>query len=262
MQIRNSLFLLSLAISSFAIADKAKVCDRHYVLGVNTQVIAKDQPPITGIIQDLVTELKTRVPCSYREQALALNKAGEELKANRIDFYAFIFPNEEWNSFADILILYSVERLLLVDKKFFSPKSNVTDYLRQKELKFALTSGPFLTLKQEVEPLAKSKRAFYVPFPDDILEALIQGKANAGFTSAAYYFTHKNRALLQQRFELVRDPGHPLLPLGLYMSKGRVSPEDRKKFEQAIQDMRAEGAIHRILRKYVPQDILEKYYSI
>lgn len=254
--------LLSLLISLPAFAAGKASCNKHYLLGVNTQFVAKNQPSIPGVVRDLIDEIKRRVPCTYQELPLSFNKAAEELKARRIDFYAFAYKVDDWMTFADIEVLYSVERLLLVEKKFYSKQLTVADYLKKKDLSFVtISGGTFFTSNDELDILIKDKRAVYVPYPDNILDALIQGKARAAFTSATYFSTHKNRALLEQRYEIVRDPDYPM-PLGLYMAKGRVHPEDRKKFQKALKEMRDDGTIHRILKKYIPQDILEKYYSI
>lgn len=262
MQTRLIVFFLTMLTSLPAFTAKKEKCNRHYILGVNTQVVAKSQPSVAGVTQDLINEIKQRVPCTYQEHPLSFNKAAEELKARRIDFYAFAFKVEDWTSFADIEVLYSVERLLLVDKKFYNKQLSVADYLTKKDLTFAtISGGTFFTSNHELEILIKDKRAVYVPYPDNILDALMAGKARAGFTSATYFSTYKDRTLLEKRFEIVRDPDLPM-PLGLYITKGRVHPEDRKKFQNAIKEMRADGTIHRILKKYVPQDILEKYYSI
>src|SRR5215469_9408190 len=181
---RTSLALFLLLAPVLGHAD----CNRIFVVGTNTDAVAKVRVGINAISIELFGEIKKRVNCVYNERTLSFTKGLEELRNNRIDIFAFAFRAPEWTAVTNSEVLYSVSRILLVNKSFYKKDATVSDYIKNPKIKFGVVSGGmFFTNKDELDLLEKEKRAVYDPFPDGVIELLTQGKIQAVFTSPTFY---------------------------------------------------------------------------
>lgn len=236
-------------------------CNRVFFVGTNTDAVAKIRVGINAISIDLFSEIKNRVPCVYNERTLSFTKALEELRNNRIDLFAFAFQAPEWTPVTNSEVIYSVTRILLVNKKVFKKGATIKDYIKNPKIKFGVVSGGmFFTNKDELSFLEKEKRAIYDPFPDGVIELLTQGKVQAVFTSPTFYRRYLTQFKLKELSEAIPDKDNTL-DLTLFFSKKRVTQEEQKIFAKAIQSMRSDGTVRKILLKYIPEEDLKKFYK-
>lgn len=253
--------LLPLQSAAIKTATSPAVCSRNYVVGTNLQVVAKNQPYIADISSSLLAEIKRQLPCNYQEKALSFTKAAEELKARRLDLYAFAFVTDDWKAFTDHDVLYSVQRLLLIKKKFYKPKTEASDYLLNPKISFGVISGgTFFTTSPEIRFLEQTKRSVFAPYPDDLLRKVELGEVDAAFTSATYFAGYKNKANLLTQVQVIPD-NKQRLNLALFYAKDRLNKFERQMFKEAVEKMRKEGRIREILKKHIPEQDLERYYS-
>ncbi|QDK37576.1 ABC transporter substrate-binding protein [Bdellovibrio sp. NC01] len=236
-------------------------CSRIFVVGTNTDAVAKKRAGINAISIELFSEIKKRVNCVYNERTLSFTKALEELRNNRIDIFAFAFKAPEWTAVTNSEVLYSVSRILLVSKGVYKKEFTISDYIKNPKIKFGVVSGGmFFTNKDELDLLEKEKRAVYDPFPDGVIELLTQRKVQAVFTSPTFYRRYVKQFKLAELTEAIPDKNNNL-DLTLFFSKTRVKPEEQKIFADAIKSMRKDGFIRKTLLKYVLEDDVNKYYT-
>ncbi|MBO9665599.1 MAG: transporter substrate-binding domain-containing protein [Bdellovibrio sp.] len=238
------------------------VCNRIYTVGRNTDTIKKDKEGVNLISIELFNELRKHVDCVYNERSYAFDRGYNEMRHNRIDLYAFTLTNKEWDKVANPLVLYSVTRLLIVNKKVFQAKFKAEDYFQNQKINFGLVRGGVAFIEpDELKLLIAENRARFESFPDDVIELLVKGKVDAVLTSPAFLTRYmKEFPQLKTEFVVIPDP-RMKYNFALYMSQKRLNPHEQKQFIDVIRDMIHEGIPRNILKKYVTPQELEAYYS-
>lgn len=251
---------LFLVFSLFAYEQSYAGCSRIFVVGTNTDAVAKKNSDINLLSTTLLSEIKKRVDCVYTERTLPFTKGIEDLRNNRIDLFAFVMLSPEWEQAGYPINIYSVNRILLVDKKFYKPDWTADDYLKSPKIKFSAISTGMFYLKNEIAKLEAEKRVIYDPFPDTAMELFIHGKVNATLTSPTFYHRYIRQYPLMDMSYAVPDKFHPI-KLSLMISKKRVTPAEEKIFTQAIESMRKDGTLKKIILRFVPEEDFKNYYT-
>ncbi|MDG0815759.1 transporter substrate-binding domain-containing protein [Bdellovibrio svalbardensis] len=236
------------------------LCNRVYSVGTNTDAVSKDKAGANLISIEIFNELKKRLDCVYNERVISFSRAAEDLRNNRIDIFAFSFTNESWSKFATSIPIYSVNRLLLVQNKFYKPGAKVADYLKDSKVNFAMLSGgSFFSSSVEIAALQKAHRATFVAFPDGVMDLLSKGKVQAAFTSPIFLRRYAIQYKIKEKTMVVADDSKRL-ELAIFFSKKRMKPLELKMFEKVIQDMKTDGTLKKIILKYVPEEDFNSYY--
>ena len=235
-------------------------CGREFKVGTSAGIIVKQNEGVNDLADMLWSEIKKRTDCTFSERPLSLTKALDEINNHRIDIVAFAFKDSKWEQSADFQSIYSVDRILLIAKKFYKPQLSVSDYLKNSEIVFGTTSGGMLYMKnEELTQLDKAKRVKFDPFPDGVLQLLAQNKVQAAFVTPAVYRRYLKPFNLGKVVEPVGDPENSL-SLSLYFSKKRVSAKEQAIFLTAIKQIQQDGTLRKILLRFVTEEDLKKYY--
>jgi ABC-type amino acid transport substrate-binding protein len=252
------LCLLLLSFLSFVASPAWSKCDRTFTLGFNGPAVSKDKIKIETISTSILSELKNRVGCNFEQINLPSNKGREELRFNRIDLFGIAFANETDKNFSYPITIYSAKRMLLVNKSVYVPGAKVEDYLRNPKIKFGAISGGMLILQKELQPLQKENRVLFDPFPDGVLQLLYTEKVQAAFMTNTFLRLHEKQFPVKSKVEMIFDGTKA--DLSLFISKRRVTKSERELFQKAINEMRKDGTLRRILLKYITEDDLKNYY--
>ncbi len=236
-------------------------CERRFVLGFmdNAPSYFVENGTKKGhsyvVIKDIISHLEcreTEVPGSY-----AANK--EKLINNRIDIMGLALQDPEMDKAAEFIPAYRVPRMLIVEKKMFNSKYSVEDYVKNSKAVFATLIGAgFFMSGQEREILFKQKRLFEVPGPADVFASLLKGRAQASFSTPLFTHHYLSRQGLDGNFAIIADASHTQ-ELGIYVSKTRVSEQDRMKIKDIIKKMKADGSLARSAKDYVRAEDLKFY---
>lgn len=254
-------FLIALPLFIYGIEASA-LCDRIFLVGSNTDSINRTKEGVNRISIDILKEIKMRTNCVYTERLISFARAAEELRFNRIDIFAFAFSNPEWESFSRQLPIYSVSRLLLIDKKHYHKKLTIPDYLKNPKIKFgSLSGGSFFFQPEELEPLIKAKRVVFDSFPDGLIDLFEEGKLNAVFTSPVFLNRFKKQYKIDEKAMVLIDP-KVKLEVSLFLSKKRVSDKEVQIFANAIKNMKKDGTLKKIILKYISQEDFDRFYIL
>lgn len=239
------------------------ICKRNFTLGVGEDQLRQKtgQKAVVGLATEFVKEIKDRVDCIYTDVPTSPERAITELKNFRLDLYAFAFSNERFKDFADQEVIYSTNRILLVDKKNYKPSLKIQDYLKNPKIKFSAISGSaYLYGTEEIKALADQNRMSYNSQMNGSVDSLVRKKVQATFISPAFLKQQIERTNLLKDAVAIPDPNYRL-HIVLLISKKRVSFKERQQFAKAIADMRQEGVIEKILLHYVSTEDLKAYYK-
>ncbi len=235
------------------------VCTRIYEVGNGLDAVTKRSAGVNEIASALFHEVTKRVGCIYNERTMSFRKGIEEMQSNRLDIFTFAFNTPDWEAVARPEPLYEFKRILLVQKKVYKKNGTIQDYLNDPKIKVAVTSGGIFMKDDELKKLEMVRRVVYDPYRDGTMEMVIAGKAQATFTSPAFYRRYLKRYKLAELTEAVTSTGD-VLNLNLYFSKKRVSLDEQRLFAKAIKSMHEDGAIKKILLQYILEEDLRRFY--
>jgi len=254
-------FLITFFILTCSLHAEA-LCNRVFLVGTNTDSVDRSKEGVNRVSIDILDEIQRRMDCVYSEKNISFTRAAEELRFNRIDIFAFAFTNPEWVTFSQHIPIYSVSRLLLIDKKYYQKNLKVSDYISNPAIKFgSLSGGSFFFHGDELEHLKKVDRVIYNTFPDGLIELLAQGKLQAVFTSPIFLSRFKKQYKLENKAAVVID-SNVKLELSIFFSKKRVSEKEIQVFTKAVEGMKKDGTLKKIILKYVPQEDFDKFYIL
>lgn len=239
---------------------QAEVCYRNYFTGRNVSAVARTSQDLSEISTQFFALIKKKIPCTYNEQNLSFQKALKEFENYRLDLFAFAPINEVWLRYADPVVLYTTDRLLLINRKFYKKGLAPQDYLKNPKIRFiGIAGGHFYLNPNEVAQLEKQKRLIYDTFPDGVIERFSLGQADAAFTSPTYWNRHRQQFKLSEMSEMIRDSENQL-PIALFISKKRLSEAEKTLFKKSVEELRKEGAFRKVLQKYVSDEDLNTFY--
>ncbi|MNS92506.1 Bacterial extracellular solute-binding protein, family 3 [compost metagenome] len=262
MKFKNLLHSILITLLLASSLQAKALCNRIFLVGRNTDSVDRSKEGVNLVSIDIIKEIQRRTDCVYSEKNISFSRAAEELRHNRIDIFAFAFSNPEWGIFSQHVPVYGVSRLLLVDKKHYKQDLKVTDYLSNPKIKFgSLSGGSFFFQGDELEQLKKEERVVFDSFPDGLIELLMRGKLQAVFTSPIFLSRFKKQYNVEEKAAIIVDPSIKL-ELSIFFSKKRVSEKEIQIFTKAIESMKKDGTLKKIILKYVPQEDFDKFYSL
>ncbi|MFS4458488.1 substrate-binding periplasmic protein [Bdellovibrio sp. HCB2-146] len=237
-------------------------CVRTYTVGV-----LKDSPyytkaprvQATGLVPDLLTEIRKRLGCPFQEVPLNYVRALEEFKGQRLDLFAFTYINSDWLEFAEHKVVFSSERVLLVKKSAYRKKGALGDYLQDSKFKFGNLIGAVMFFQpREFEKLSKENRIVQSSTAEGVFQLLATGRVQGVFITPLFLRNLQAKPGFSNDFEAIDDP-KTVLDIGIYISKRRFSKEESTQLKKVIDEMRADGTVRSILGKYVPAADLKRY---
>ena len=241
----------------FAAAD----CKFKYKTGVNedSAFFKRDASGVaSGLAWDILEEISKRTGCEFQGTPMNYVRALEEFRFSKIDVFALVTPQQDWNPFAEHFSVYVSDRVMVVRKDMTPKKLDLESVLNSKHIKFADIIGTSLFFTPEEKfKLEKEDRIVRFPNGDAAVKGLAAGKVQALFISPVYLnFLRKNP--LYEKIDFAFDSKHTI-DVGVELSKMRMSESQRKTITKAISEMREDGTIKKILGQYLPPEDLVRY---
>lgn len=257
--------LLTVIVSIQAAAHAEKKCGSRYRVAMNSFAPLywrESSGKAQGLTYDLIEEFTKRTGCTLIQEPMSYPHAATELAQWRVDFYAFSLPMNEWDKYANYDVVYNVARVLVVDRKIWTKKKTIEDYLNDKSVKFADTIGSPLFLKDDERKMLKEQgRLLDLTAPEQGYDLLKTGRVQAMFSSPAINKFFLERLGLQDKVLILRD-SKSVVSIGLYSSKRRISTKERARFQRVIKSIRDDGTLKTILSKYLEPEDIRMFYKL
>ncbi|MNL22363.1 Bacterial extracellular solute-binding protein, family 3 [compost metagenome] len=238
------------------------VCVRNYTVGVLTDSPYYAKEPrvqASGLVRDLLEEIRKRLGCPFQEVPLNYVRALEDFKGSRVDLFAFSYVNSAWLDVAEHKVLYASERVLLVKKNVYNKKSQISDYIQNPKVKFGNLIGTVMFFQpEEIQKLNTENRVVQSSTAEGVIQLLVSGRAQGVFVTPIYLRYLQTKPEYKDVFVVIEDP-KTSIDIGLYISKRRVSKEENSQIKKIIDEMRADGTVRTILSKYVSSEDLKRY---
>ena len=243
-----------------------KKCVSQFRVTVNSfaPLFVRDQSgKSSGLSYDLLMELSKRSGCSFVIEPSSFPRAFTDLSQSRSDFYAFGLQMDEWKKFASYDVLYTMARVLIVNRNAVASSNiKIDDILKDKKIKFADTIGsPFFLKPHEREMLKAQGRLLELTNPEQAYDLLRTGRVQAMFSSPAinkYYLDHLK---MRDDMTVLRD-AQGTASVGLYSSKRRISEPVREIMRNSMKELYQDGTLKEILSKYLEPEDIKYYYNL
>ncbi|UYL08103.1 ABC transporter substrate-binding protein [Bdellovibrio sp. SKB1291214] len=238
-------------------------CEKRYV------VAFQDDPPgffvdgnnkKNGTAYELLMEVVRRLGCKSTEQVTSYLTLRENFIRNKSDIYALTSQDPEMDKVAEFVEMFSFPRMMVVSRKFSSSKDTIPEVLKNPKITVGNVLGGrlFIQESEQVE-LITAHRLRDFPGPTGVFKALLEGRIQATFSSPAFTNYFITRQSKMDDFRSIPDKSGKVYSGGFYLSKKRLTDAEREKIRKAILEIRADGTLARLYKKYVNEEDL-KYY--
>ncbi|QDK45547.1 hypothetical protein DOM22_10495 [Bdellovibrio sp. ZAP7] len=264
--------MLSLLVSfvlSFPVYAQVKLrgnlpCEKRYVLAFLDAApgFYKNEKGIKeGSSYDILMEVGRRLGCKVSEEPGSYSAILDGFVRHRVDITGLTTKSPKMENFGEFVEMYRVPRSLVVRKDSFGVNDSIESILKNPKITFAgIIGGLFFIKESEKEQLFKERRLREVPGPQEVFNALSEGRVQATFSSPAFtaYYLKRQNKLAQ--FKIIPDEKGEWQSLGFYLSIKRLSKEERQRVRAIISNVRQDGTLLEIEKKYVnPADYI--YYE-
>jgi ABC-type amino acid transport substrate-binding protein len=260
------LMSLALLVSVLAQAKSpsAQVCEKRYVLSfLNAPpgFYKNEKGEKEGSSYEILMEVGRRLGCRTTEEPGSYSAMLDGFMRHRIDVSGLSTKSPKMEKAGEFVEMYRVPRSLVVRKDAVKPNDTIDSILKNPKINFAgIIGGLFFIQESEKEKLFKEHRLREVPGPQEVFDSLADGRAQATFSSpafTAYYLKRQNKV---DQFKIIPDEKGEWQSLGFYLSLKRLSKDERERIRAIIGNVRQDGTLLKIEKKYVsPVDYL--YYE-
>lgn len=231
----------------------SKSCERRFLVGLNNYepLVWREGGELKGLAHDIITVFKQRTGCQYIELELPRPSALDRLKHDRVDMLVLMVQGSEYEMGGHFLPFYNSHRELTVAKSAYVKGKKIEDYIADEKIKFAYMIGSRTVItEKEEERLLKSSRLIGTPSPEGAFRLLEEGRVQALLFSSLITSHYLKKMNMSKKIERVVDRSHKV-PIGLYLSKRRVSKAEKEKFEKIMAEMKKDGSFLRIFSQYM-----------
>ena len=237
-------------------------CHHSFSVGVLTDspyYETKQRFYATGLVRDLLEKIEKKGSCKFQETPLNYVRALQELRGSRLDLFAFTARIPSWLEVADYKVVYSSTRSLIVRKDAFKKELSLSHYLQNPKIKYGNLIGTVMFfLPEEIDKLMKENRIVQSSTAAGVVQLATSGKAQVFFVTPVYLRFLQKDPSFKDKFEVIPDPVNHI-DIGLYVSKKRVPSKEGEQLKKTIDELREDGTIMTVLKKYVSDEDIKAY---
>ncbi|UXR64497.1 transporter substrate-binding domain-containing protein [Bdellovibrio bacteriovorus] len=238
-------------------AKNPAACTRRYLVDISDfePLAIRRNGRLEGLAHDLTVELQTRLGCTFIETERSLPVGIENMSSGRSDISLLGAERSGYAKGGHFVRLYTNYREMLVAQTSHRPDWKIENYIKDKNIKFAHLIGGWNMLdKAQEQELLKEGRLIGTPGPEGAFGLLKTGRVQAVLFSGIVNTHHISKLNMEKLVTRVEDSSERV-EIGAFISKRRVSQEERVLLEKAFDEMKKDGSFLRIFSKYVsPQE--------
>ncbi len=232
---------------------KSATCARRYLVDISDfePLAIRKNGRLEGFAHDITMELQSRLGCTFIETERSLPVGIENMSSGRSDIALLGSERSGYSKGGHFVRLYTNYREMLVAQGSYRSEWKIEDYLQDKNIKFAhLIGGWNMIDRKQEEELLKEGRLLGTPGPEGAFRLLKAGRVQAILFSGIVNTHYISKLHLEKLIERVEDRSMRV-EIGAFISKRRVSTEERLLLEKALDEMKKDGSFLRIFSKYV-----------
>ena len=232
-------------------------CTRRYLVAVNNYAPHFYRDGLNrpmGLTHELVEILQRRMGCIFIEKDVSRPVAIEQMKTGRLDLAFLVIKHPDLERSADFESLYTTRRELLVQKSSYSSGKTISDFLNDRKIMYGSFIGSRTALSQSEESeLFKHHRILESTDLSSLYELFKKKRVQAIMMSPLMNEFHAKRLQMEdQVVRLVDDKSS--VEIGIYYSKRRISRSERRLIREALEVLKQDGTLLKILKDYMPKE--------
>lgn len=237
-------------------SESAPVCSRRFVVDLNdfAPLAFRANGQLQGLAHDVVSELKVKTGCQFQEVERSRPVAIDNMNRDRADISLLIVKSSEYEKGGEFVPFFKSYRELVVSKKVYHPGRPIEAYLADEKIKFAHIIGSRAAFaEKEAEILLKSNRLIATPAPEGSFRMLKESRVQALMYPSMVISHYVEKLGMEKDVARIADSSFDY-PVGLYLSKRRVSSQEKAMIVKALAEMKKDGSFLRIFSKYMSRE--------
>jgi len=247
------LIIAALSLPSAVFAGDRPDCSRPLTLGLHEHGLLYSSDTDTGIDKDVTDELIRRSGCKITVSLMPRARIWQLIESGALDFSLSGISNADRDRFAAFAWYFANKYYLLVRKD--ANVRQLADFERNDRLKLGVIRSFRYSENANilVDKLNEGQRVVYAtglaPLYETLLDNHIQGMIIEPFD----YPVLTERKIRETT--VIVEFNDPSIPHGLIMSRKSLPPEELEKWRNIVDNMRQDGTILNIFKKYFEPDI-------
>nr|WP_206997074.1 transporter substrate-binding domain-containing protein [Trinickia mobilis] len=258
--IRHGIAGLLLALGACSAFAGGPDCSRPYTLALHDHGLLYSVDSDTGIDKDFADELIRRSGCKINVSLMSRARIWKLIESGALDFSLSGIANDERNQYASFAWYFSDKYYLLVRKDSGIRTMSDFEHHDQFELGVIRSFRYSDSANRLVDKLAAENRVSQGGGLEPLYEALILRRIQGMIIEPFDYPAIDEKRI--RDVTTVVDFNDPAIPHGLIMSKKALSLEEQQKWRDLVNQMRADGTVRRIFRKYFKPDLADSMVDV
>jgi polar amino acid transport system substrate-binding protein len=227
-------------------------CSRSYTLALHEHGLLYNASTRTGIDKDVADELIKRSGCKVEVSLLPRSRIWKLLEVGSLDFSLSGITNEERERYAAFAWYFADKFSLIVRKD--SGIQSLSEFDSRSDIKLGgiLSFRYSDTINQLVDKLDRNGRLVGSYDYDMLYQNLRQDRTQA-IIIEPFDYSDLEKYQVSKLVRILETNDQPT-PHGLIMSKKTISPEQQERWRELINNMRRDGTLLKIFRKYFSRE--------
>jgi polar amino acid transport system substrate-binding protein len=227
-------------------------CSRGYTLALHEHGLLYNASTRTGIDKDVADELIKRSGCRVEVSLLPRSRIWKLLEVGSLDFSLSGITNEERERYAAFAWYFADKFSLIVRKD--SGIQSLSEFDSRSDVKLGgiLSFRYSDTINQLVDKLDRNGRLVGSYDYDMLYQNLRQDRTQA-IIIEPFDYSDLEKYQVSRLVRILETNDQPT-PHGLIMSKKTISPEQQERWRELINNMRRDGTLLKIFRKYFSRE--------
>lgn len=227
-------------------------CSRSYTLALHEHGLLYNASTRTGIDKDVADELIKRSGCQVEVSLLPRSRIWKLLEVGSLDFSLSGITNEERERYAAFAWYFADKFSLIVRKD--SGIQSLSEFDSRSDIKLGgiLSFRYSDTINQLVDKLDRNGRLVGSYDYDMLYQNLRQDRTQA-IIIEPFDYSDLEKYQVSKLVRILETNDQPT-PHGLIMSKKTISPEQQERWRELINNMRRDGTLLKIFRKYFSRE--------
>ncbi|MBI3444054.1 MAG: transporter substrate-binding domain-containing protein [Magnetospirillum sp.] len=249
----RSLFAALVILISISPAMAGPDCSRPLTLGLHEHGLLYSSDTDTGIDKDIAAELIRRSGCKVTLSLMPRARIWQLIENGALDFSLSGITNPERDRFATFAWYISNKYYLLVRND--AKVQTLADFERDPALKIGIIRSFRYSQggNRLVDSLQAANRVSQSSGLAPLYEALALNQIQAMIIEPFDYPVLDEKKI--KDITRIIEFNDPPVPHGVIMSKKALPEPEQEKWRTLINDMRADGTVRQILRRYFPPEL-------
>lgn len=210
-----------------------------------------------GIDPDVIEELSRRTGCVFDTEIKPRGQIWQELEAGTVDMTNSGIRTEARRKFAYFIPYLGWKNVVVTELSIAAMTSSFDEVLANPDWRIGVVKGyvhgPYYDFRLRIA--AAEGRVIPYPDQDSIYQALKTGEVQVIISPAINYTFYLPTPEEQQKFVLVAYAPTPILRPSMVFSVKRFTNPQIDAWNRVFEQMRLDGTLERIYRKWLPANV-------